>query len=741
MSGYPLTIVWLRILGLIAVEVGLVSLWLVVAQRWARTAVWRRALCQAALVTVLVITFSELSGGGRSLVTLIFRRNIPVRDGRLTSTISPTGNEGATRPAQYQADPGLLAKIDAPTTTVTKTSLSPAVTIGPSVGFRTTQGPIINQQSIMTDSTALFGLMLIWTVGVGFVLGRACLGRMVLFLFGIRRRFVTGREFLGRVDLLRRGLELRRRVRVIESSRLTSPIAFGFIQPTIGLPLNFAERFSVAKQEAMLTHELAHLAAHDPFWYLLADSVVAVLWWHPGIWWMRRQLHLLSELAADEASLMRANGPRVLAECLVEMGAQLTKAPLGQLRVAGFRSALGSRVERLMALEGTGWRPVSRGWGLLARSVGPVAMAGTVILCTAWAVPRELTKGDSMKTMKQNWYRALAAFAAVAAIDAPAVSTAQENPASAPASGAPAAEAPGALPFGQKPADVRAELARSRVGARGTPNPETANPFYPGQPGNPPRGGRLEAKLREIVLDEVSFENLPLSEVLKFMNDESRKRDPEKKGINFLLDPNPPLNPAPGAVTVDPATGLPIAAPVTESIDISSVTVRFNIPLRHVTMADVLDAIVRVADKPIQYAVEDYAVIFSLRPEATVVPSMATQPSGPAPPVVRTFHVDTNTFVGGLESAFGIRVDTKGKGESQSRKIQAALRELLAQLNVTMEGNKAIFYNELTGTVMARLTPEDMQIVQAAIVTLGGEATGDYAMGYMPAALPPGFRK
>jgi hypothetical protein len=102
---------------------------------------------------------------------------------------------------------------------------------------------------------------------------------------------------------------------------------------------------------------------------------------------------------------------------------------------------------------------------------------------------------------------------------------------------------------------------------------------------------------------------------------------------------------------------------------------------------------------------------------------------------VRTFHVDTNTFVAGLESAFGIKVETKGKGDS--RKIQAALKELLAQLNVTMDGNKAIFYNELTGTVMARLAPEDMEIVQAAIETLGGQPMGNYAMGYQPPA--PGF--
>jgi hypothetical protein len=47
----------------------------------------------------------------------------------------------------------------------------------------------------------------------------------------------------------------------------------------------------------------------------------------------------------------------------------------------------------------------------------------------------------------------------------------------------------------------------------------------------------------------------------------------------------------------------------------SSVLVKFSLPLRNVTMKDVLDAIVKVADHPIEYSVEDYAVVFSPRVE------------------------------------------------------------------------------------------------------------------------------
>jgi beta-lactamase regulating signal transducer with metallopeptidase domain len=727
MNSYPLTIFWFKIFAIIGVEVGVIALLFALVQRSCGTAVWRKTLCQAALVTSLVLAFSELSGAGRGLMAQLLRVN----------PSSPKGESGFDIRLQPDFRAEVMNRLAKNQTddSISKEGALIAQQQAPS--FVTPNSTVTNQQFPISDSRATEGLGIILALGAAFVAGRACLGRLILIFLGARRKKIADSELSSRVGSLARNFKMSRHVRIVESPRLVSPIAFGFFRPTIGLPLNFCTRFSADKQEVMLTHELAHLAAHDPFWYFAADLVSATLWWHPGVWWLRRQLQLTSELAADEASLTRVDGPRVLAECLVEMGGQLTKPVAGQLRVAGFRSDLGCRVHRLMQLDGGQWRPISRGRAILARVLAPVAAAGIVILCTAWAVPRDLTKGDSMKTMKENWQRAFATIVTLAAIQTPTLVNGQHNPAPPTAEGQPAGVAP-ALPAAQT--TFSPDLPR-RYGLAGAGAMPAANPFAPqGVPGTPPRSGRLEGKLKEIVLDEVKLEGLPLSEVLNFLSDESRKRDPEKKGINFLLNPNPPQNQPSLVPTIDPATGLPVAGPM-ESVDISSVNVKFNLPLRHVTMADVLDAIVRVADHPLQYTVEDYAVIFSLRADGNYMPARVERMIAPGPLAVRTFHVDTNTFVAGLESAFGIKVETKGKGDTQSRKIQSALKELLVQLNVTMDGNKAIFYNELTGTVMVRVAADDVDVIQAAIETLGGQATGNYASGYSPGAvpLPPGY--
>jgi beta-lactamase regulating signal transducer with metallopeptidase domain len=182
-------------------------------------------------------------------------------------------------------------------------------------------------------------------------------------------------------------------VRVLEAAGLASPIAFGLFRPAVGLPHRFGQTFTPEQQDVMLAHELAHLAARDPFWRLLADLVSAALWWHPLVWVARHQLHSATEAAADEASLVIADGPTTLAECLVELGGRLTRpSSIGWLGIqgGGYRSALARRVERLLKLKQQPWSPPSRRRSALAMITLPAAFVIVALSATAWIIPKAL---------------------------------------------------------------------------------------------------------------------------------------------------------------------------------------------------------------------------------------------------------------------------------------------------------------------------------------------------------------
>ncbi|HOC57705.1 MAG TPA: hypothetical protein PKI20_18950 [Verrucomicrobiota bacterium] len=243
-----------------------------------------------------------------------------------------------------------------------------------------------------------------------------------------------------------------------------------------------------------------------------------------------------------------------------------------------------------------------------------------------------------MKTMQLYWKRSLATFALLATFNGP------ETPVAVAQSGEPDA-APKAAPI--------APAAASAAEAQATEAPAAPSPPPAGQVSRnrdglastsatpAARGAKLEARLKQIVLDEVRFDGLPLSEVLRFLQDESLKRDPDKTGINFLIKPNfRPVALAPG---LDPVTGLPVTA-ASEPLDAGGVIVKFSLPLRNITLKDLLDAIVMVADHPIEYVLEDYAVVFSARPEA-----LAGQPFAATHPGMRPVPAPSLQFQQGVK--------------------------------------------------------------------------------------------
>ena len=131
------------------------------------------------------------------------------------------------------------------------------------------------------------GLAFLWGCGAALLLARMIGTRWRLLRFHQRQACFEDAGLRQRVEHLATRLGLRRRIGILASPQLAAPIAFGVARPVIVLPSGFLDDFDVRQQDAMLTHELAHLAAGDPLWQLLADLAAALLWWHPLAWWAR----------------------------------------------------------------------------------------------------------------------------------------------------------------------------------------------------------------------------------------------------------------------------------------------------------------------------------------------------------------------------------------------------------------------------------------------------------------------
>ncbi|MGZ4986648.1 MAG: type II secretion system protein GspD, partial [Limisphaerales bacterium] len=195
------------------------------------------------------------------------------------------------------------------------------------------------------------------------------------------------------------------------------------------------------------------------------------------------------------------------------------------------------------------------------------------------------------------------------------------------------------------------------------------------------------------------------------------------------------------------------------------VVIKISPPLNDVTLADVLDAITKVADAPIKYTIEDYAVVFAPRPpEAVALYS-------------KQFHVDPNTFIQGLESVrlldlsnFGqsgggggggrgggrgggqggqnssptVEIPSVGLAASGStgrggqgggvgqgvginfvthtnntQTLHEMVRAYFTAAGVTLtDPGKSVFFNDRTGLLLVRGSLQDLEIIEAAVEML-----------------------
>jgi len=74
-------------------------------------------------------------------------------------------------------------------------------------------------------------------------------------------------------------------VRLLESAEAVTPMLTGVLKPMIVLPARVITGLGSAEIEAILAHELAHLARHDTWSNLLQVIIETILFYHPAIWW------------------------------------------------------------------------------------------------------------------------------------------------------------------------------------------------------------------------------------------------------------------------------------------------------------------------------------------------------------------------------------------------------------------------------------------------------------------------
>jgi beta-lactamase regulating signal transducer with metallopeptidase domain len=102
---------------------------------------------------------------------------------------------------------------------------------------------------------------------------------------------------------LQRRLHIHRDVRLRLSTLIDVPCVIGWLRPVILLPPAACLGLSPNQLEAVLAHELAHIRRHDFLVNTLQRIIEALLFYHPGAWWISRQIRIEREHCCDDVAV------------------------------------------------------------------------------------------------------------------------------------------------------------------------------------------------------------------------------------------------------------------------------------------------------------------------------------------------------------------------------------------------------------------------------------------------------
>jgi TonB family protein len=182
-------------------------------------------------------------------------------------------------------------------------------------------------------------------LAAGILLRLAWLGLGVITLGRLRR---SARPLWPRPPSVDRAATLAETdAEFLVSATSSRPVTCGWAWPVVLVPRTF-ETFPEHEQTAIATHELLHVGRADWARNAVDEVVRAVLWFHPGIWYLINQIQLSREQVVDREAVRRLGTRQPYLEALLRLAKPAPRLVLTPASLFLKRAHLRQRVTLLV---------------------------------------------------------------------------------------------------------------------------------------------------------------------------------------------------------------------------------------------------------------------------------------------------------------------------------------------------------------------------------------------------------
>ncbi len=154
--------------------------------------------------------------------------------------------------------------------------------------------------------------------------------------------------WLERLQKLKLKIGVQKNVQFFKSALVNEPVTMGHFKPIILVPLGMFSNLTPNMVEALLLHELAHIKRSDYLVNIIQSLLEIIFFFHPGIWWISKNIRQIREHACDDMAVNACQDPLLYAKTLTHIQSSfLSSKNILAMSATGTSGNFTTRIKRL----------------------------------------------------------------------------------------------------------------------------------------------------------------------------------------------------------------------------------------------------------------------------------------------------------------------------------------------------------------------------------------------------------
>ena len=187
-----------------------------------------------------------------------------------------------------------------------------------------------------------------WLIGVLFFSVRLLGGIWTIHRYKTKEVSIVETHWQTKFDELCKHLNIRQKVRFLQSKKVEIPMVIGWLKPVVLVPASVFLQVSPKELETILIHELIHIKRRDYLVNFLQSLVEILFFYHPFVWWISAKIRQEREFAVDEFLSQIFETERIIYAKALASLEEIRTIPTTNLVMAANGGNLMKRIENIL---------------------------------------------------------------------------------------------------------------------------------------------------------------------------------------------------------------------------------------------------------------------------------------------------------------------------------------------------------------------------------------------------------